>query len=100
MYAFNTDGIDPHGSNMIIRNLTVLNYDDVVVPKPGHRGDKFGDCTENMLVEDIRVKLGVGMSVGSVPPSLNHACIRNITFKNVFFDHPFKAIYVKTNPGN
>lgn len=50
MYAFNTDGVDPHGSNFHIYNLTVQNWDDVVVPKPGIRGDLNGDCTENMLV--------------------------------------------------
>ena len=37
MFPFNTDGVDPHGSNFHIYNLTVQNWDDVVVPKPGHQ---------------------------------------------------------------
>lgn len=40
------------------------------------------------------------MSVGSVPPNPGCNCIRNITFRNVEFIRPLKAIYVKTNPGD
>jgi polygalacturonase len=50
MFPFNTDGIDPHGSNMHIYNLTVQNWDDVVVPKPGSKDDIYDDCTQNYLV--------------------------------------------------
>jgi hypothetical protein len=39
------------------------------------------------------------MSIGSVPPNTGINCIRNITFRNVFMNRPFKGIYVKTNPG-
>jgi hypothetical protein len=53
-----------------------------------------------MLAENIRVVLGVGMSIGSVPPNPGHNCIRNVTFRNVHFFRPFKGIYVKTNPGS
>lgn len=49
---------------MHIYNLTVQNFDDVVVPKPSHDDD----CTRNILVENVEVRLGVGMSIGSVPP--------------------------------
>ena len=35
-YALNTDGIDPSGSNMLIRNLTITSYDDAVAVKPMH----------------------------------------------------------------
>lgn len=49
MFPFNTDGIDPMGSDMHIHNLTVQNFDDVVVPKPG----TDQDCTGDMMVEDI-----------------------------------------------
>jgi polygalacturonase len=62
MFPFNTDGIDPHGSNMHIYNLTVQCWDDVVVPKPGSRSDLYDDCTQNYLIEDITVILGVGMT--------------------------------------
>jgi hypothetical protein len=40
------------------------------------------------------------MSIGSVPPRTAGSCVRNITFRNVLMEKPFKAIYVKTNPGN
>jgi hypothetical protein len=45
------------------------------------------------------VFFGVGMTIGTVPPNPQVNCIRNITFKNIEFYHPFKAIYIKTNPG-
>jgi len=44
--------------------------------------------------------MGVGMTIGSVPPSSNHACVRRVTFNNINFEYPLKAIYVKTNPGS
>jgi polygalacturonase len=37
-YALNTDGIDPSGSNIVIRNLTITSYDDAVAVKPAHQG--------------------------------------------------------------
>ena len=40
------------------------------------------------------------MSIGSVPPNTHHNCVNNVTFSNVMFDTPFKAIYIKTNPGD
>lgn len=62
-------------------------------------GGKYANCTENVLVEDVRVKYGVGMTVGAVPPRAEGNCVRNVTFRNVEFFRPFKAIYIKTNPG-
>jgi len=53
-----------------------------------------------MLIEDCQVTFGVGMTIGSVPPNDGHACVRDITFRNISFEKPFKAVYVKTNPGN
>lgn len=100
MFPFNTDGIDPHGTDMHIFNLTVQNWDDVVVPKPGSKGDVYGNCTENFLVENCTVRLGVGMSIGSIAPSDSVRCIRNVTFRNVEMSNPLKGIYIKTNPGN
>ena len=40
------------------------------------------------------------MSIGSISPSNNFNCIRNISFKNVYMIRPLKGIYVKTNPGD
>jgi len=42
----------------------------------------------------------VGMTLGSVPPSYYHQCMRNITFRNIEMDYPIKGIYIKPNPGN
>ena len=33
----NTDGIDPAGSNVTIRNINITNFDDAVAVKPSHR---------------------------------------------------------------
>jgi hypothetical protein len=52
-----------------------------------------------MLVENITVRLGVGVTIGTVPPNDNINCIRNVVFRNVDMQRPFKGIYVKTNPG-
>ena len=38
------------------------------------------------------------MSIGSLAPTLIHNCARRITFENIDFEYPLKAIYVKTNP--
>jgi polygalacturonase len=101
LFPLNTDGIDPSGSNFHIFNISCQNYDDVIVPKPTHRSsDGYTNCTENMLIENITVRLGVGLSIGSVPPNNDCNCVRNITFRNAHFEKPFKGIYVKTNPGN
>ena len=98
MFPFNTDGIDPSGRNILIQNITVENYDDVVAVKPGKL--LTDGCSENITVENSRVVLGVGMSIGSVPPNDDINCVRNVWFRNIEFEHPFKAIYVKTNSGN
>lgn len=96
MFPFNTDGIDPAGARFHIYNITCQNYDDVVVPKP----EGISDCTRDFLVENCTVFLGVGMTVGSVPPEKECNCVKNITFRNVRMVRPFKGIYVKTNPGD
>lgn len=44
LFPLNTDGIDPAGKYFHIWNITVQNYDDVVVPKPSHLNTKC-DCT-------------------------------------------------------
>ena len=98
----NTDGIDPSGSNVTIRNVKITNYDDAVAVKPGKNYYKVakGGCAQDITVENAEVKFGVGMTIGSVPPSDAHNCIRRVTFRNVSFEYPLKAIYVKTNPGS
>ena len=84
---------------MYINNVKITCFDDAVAVKPAHNTNKIASCAENILVENSYVKYGVGMTIGSVPPAESHACIRNVTFRNIEFEKPFKAIYVKTNPG-
>ena len=97
MFPLNTDGIDPSGRNILIQNITCENYDDVVAVKPGKL--LTDGCTQNVTVDNAKVILGVGMSIGSVPPSTDINCIRDVWFRNVEFINPLKAIYVKTNSG-
>ena len=40
------------------------------------------------------------MTIGSVPPNDKHACVKDVIFRNIEFEMPFKAIYVKSNPGH
>jgi len=99
-FPLNTDGIDPSGRNVHIYNCTIENFDDAVAVKPMNGNGFYSNCSHNMLIEDIQVAWGVGMTIGSVPPNDAFNCVRNITFRNVNFAHPIKAIYVKTNPGD
>lgn len=93
MFPLNTDGIDISGRDVVIRNLTVLNYDDAIAVKPIHMNSaKYSNCTENILIENCLIKLGVGMSIGSVPPNPNLNCIQNVTIRNIRFYTPFKVI--------
>jgi len=98
-FPLNTDGVDIWGRNMVFRRMKITNFDDAIVPKPSNKGKKI-HCTENILVEDIESVFTVGMTIGSVPPNDNTACIRNVTFRNIYMDKPLKGIYVKSNPGD
>jgi len=98
-YALNTDGIDPSGKNFIIERLNITNYDDAVAVKPSNNKGKYAQCSENAIIRDCTIRFGVGMTIGTVVPHDTYNCIRNITFLNHTFYHPFKAVYVKNNPG-
>lgn len=100
LFPLNTDGIDPSGRNVTIYNIVVENYDDVVAVKPANRGYKYSSCASDINVYNATVKFGVGMTIGSVPPHPLHNCVKGVKFSDVTFETPFKAIYVKTNPGN
>lgn len=99
-FPLNTDGIDPSGKNVLIENVTITNYDDAVAVKPSSGGDPFTNCSQNMTIRNALVSFGVGMTIGSVPPNENTNCVRNITFEDITFEHPIKAIYIKSNPGD
>ena len=96
MFPFNTDGFDPAGENIWIHDCSIENYDDAVAVKPSGSKD-LRQCTKNVLVENMKIKYGVGMSVGSVSPK-HSECVDDVTFRNIDFKDPFKAIYIKTNP--
>ena len=100
-FPLNTDGIDIGGSNVLIENNKIKNYDDSVVPKPSHGKNDYlvkDRCTQDFLVRNITVMFGVGMSIGSVYSDYDNECVRDITFMDVDFEYPLKAVYVKTNP--
>jgi polygalacturonase len=100
-FPLNTDGIDPAGSNVRIENVKITNWDDAIAVKPSHKTDKVAKdgCSQDISVQNMTVMFGIGATIGSVPPSDNHACVRRVHFKDAHFDYPVKAIYVKTNPG-
>lgn len=67
----NTDGIDPYGSNVLIERVNITNFDDAVAVKPSHKTSQVAKdgCSQDIIVRDSNVKFGVGMTIGSVPPS-------------------------------
>lgn len=99
IFPLNTDGIDPAGKNVFIENVRIENFDDAVAVKPLNGGNFYSNCSQNVTVRNSFVKFGVGMTIGSVPPDDKTNCIRDVLFENIEFEDPFKAIYVKTNPG-
>ena len=99
IFPLNTDGLDVTGSNIHIHDCVVENFDDSVCIKACNMGNNLSKCSENILVERIEQRLGVGMSIGSVGPSTQISCVRNVTFRDITFQAPIKAIYIKTDPG-
>jgi polygalacturonase len=99
-FPLNTDGVDLDGKNILVEKVKITNFDDAVVFKPGNKTGLISQCTENVVVRDIEVWFGVGMSIGSVSPTDDYNCVRNVSFSEVTFHHPFKSIYIKTNPGD
>jgi len=88
--AFNSDGIDLHGSNVHVHDVDIWNQDDCVCVK---------DRSSNMLLERIHAS-GVGLTVGSI----GHSTVSNITFRNSLLYRSFKGIYIssewqKNGPG-
>jgi hypothetical protein len=79
IYPLNTDGIDIWGQHFLIERIKITNYDDGIVPKPSNQEQNV-PCTQNITVRDIETHFSVGMSVGSVPPRIAHACVKDILF--------------------
>ena len=99
MFPLNTDGVDPYAVNVKINNFKIRNYDDAIAVKPCNGGYKYCTCSSNMLITDGIVYESVGLTIGSVPPNDDVACIKNVVFKNITMINPLKGIYVKTNRG-
>lgn len=38
MFPLNTDGIDPHGTNILIERVNITCFDDAVAVKASHKG--------------------------------------------------------------
>eukprot|EP00455_Lapot_gusevi_P054830 TRINITY_DN885_c0_g1_i1.p1 TRINITY_DN885_c0_g1~~TRINITY_DN885_c0_g1_i1.p1 ORF type:complete len:433 (+),score=162.00 TRINITY_DN885_c0_g1_i1:85-1383(+) len=99
-FPLNTDGFDPAATNVLIENVRITNFDDAVAVKPCKQNYKYCTCSSNIYVRNAKVRFGVGMTIGSVPPNDNVNCVRDVVFENVEFTNPFKAIYIKSNPGD
>ena len=100
LFPLNTDGVDLALKDFEVARVKVTNFDDAVVVKPSHPGNAWVTCSEDAYIHDIEVWYGVGMSIGTVAPSDDPRCVNNVTFRNVTFHHPFKSVYIKTNPGD
>ena len=87
VFPINTDGIDPYGSNITIRNVKITNWDDAIVIKPGDNTLTIAKdgCSQDILVENVTVRFGVGASIGSVSPHTTHKCVRRIQFRDIDF---------------
>lgn len=100
-FPLNTDGIDPAGSEIHIHHGKITNFDDAVVFKPCHADNTYckNGCSSGS-VHDMEIVFSVGLSIGSVPPNNNPACVKNVTFRDTSLMDPLKGIYIKSNPGN
>ena len=70
---------------------TVTNYDDAVAVKPTTRASRLSNCSQDILVDNARVHLGVGLTIGSVPPDSEVNCVRNVTFRDSVSTTPIKG---------
>jgi polygalacturonase len=100
VFPYNTDGVDFSGKDIHIHDLVISNYDDSICVKPLRNTSlsldgKVMNCSENILVENVKVYFGAGLSIGSVSSSKQN-CIRNVVFQNIHAKKPLKFIYVKT----
>ncbi|KAJ8612226.1 hypothetical protein CTAYLR_002928 [Chrysophaeum taylorii] len=105
MFPFNTDGIDVAGTDVLIENVVVSNWDDIVAVKPSSNPgdnvsadlplDQWSWCTRNVTIRNVTTLYGGGLSVGSVHPSENLPCVRDVVFGDIEMYRAFKGPYVK-----
>jgi hypothetical protein len=67
-FPLNTDGIDPSGQNVLIRNVSVECFDDAVAVKPCNGGCRYSKCSQNVTVQDSQITWGLGMTVRRAAP--------------------------------
>ncbi|KAA0175517.1 hypothetical protein FNF27_02927 [Cafeteria roenbergensis] len=97
-FPLNTDGIDVCGQDVWVHDVEITNWDDALCVKPCR--ELTWGCSSNHTYENAVIHFGVGASVGSVPPSARVNCVRDILFRNITFESPTKAIYLKSNGGD
>ena len=98
LFPLNTDGIDPAGINITIRNFTYRGYDDAIAVKPQSLRSIYSRCTSDLLLDGANVTFSTGMAIGSVSTRPWRNCIDKVTIRNVEMVNPLKGIYVKSNP--
>ncbi|KAJ1447448.1 pectin lyase fold/virulence factor [Pelagophyceae sp. CCMP2097] len=96
MFPFNTDGIDLAGSDVLIEDCVISNWDDVIAVKPSAAA--LG-CTNSVRVRNLTVYRGVGISVGSVHAAADQPCVRDVVFSDIQLFSPLKGIYIKPDLG-
>lgn len=89
--AFNTDGFDIAGENVYIHDCEIWNDDDCIAVKPQDGHSFKSNCSRNMVFERLNAS-GLGLTIGSVPPSEYHSCVDNITFRDVYMYRTFKGM--------
>lgn len=99
-YALNTDGIDIAAENVTVYNTNITNYDDAIVVKPCRSSWKYCQCAGNILAYNNMITYSTGLTIGSVPPSQDNNCIKNVVFRDSYMNRPLKALYIKSNPGS
>lgn len=104
MFPFNTDGIDVAGSDILVEDVVVSNWDDIVAVKPSKMTPDVAVrpplptwhwCTRNVTIRNVTTLYGGGLSVGSVHPSEKFPCVRDVVFQNIDMFRPYKGPYVK-----
>ena len=82
-FPFNTDGIDLAASNVLVERVNIKTFDDAVVVKRSTKSNQIAKCSENIIVRDCNLELSTGMAIGSIRPSDDYSCVRNVTFQNI-----------------
>ncbi|MGA3068244.1 MAG: glycoside hydrolase family 28 protein [Tepidisphaeraceae bacterium] len=78
----NTDGLDPSGSNYLIKNCNISTGDDNIALKPVKGAIDGHPACENFLITDCTFGRGHGMSVGGqTSGGLNNVTVQNCTFQ-------------------